>query len=191
MAQADLHSPGATVTVWDPFVRVFHWTVVLAFVVAYLVEDPHVVHVWAGYVIAAMLIARVIWGLVGSKHARFSDFLYAPSTAFAYVRDLLRMHGKRYLGHSPAGGYMIVALIVMLALTGIAGLIIYGGEENAGPLAGMVTKQTAEQFEEVHEVLANITLALILVHISAVLFASFAHRENLARSMVTGKKRAD
>ncbi len=191
MAQADPHSPGATVTVWDPFVRVFHWTVVLAFVVAYLVEDPHIVHVWAGYVIAAMLIARVIWGFVGSKHARFSDFLYAPSTAFAYVRELLRMHGKRYLGHSPAGGYMIVALIVMLALTGIAGLIIYGGEENAGPLAGMVTKQTAEQFEEVHDVLANVTLALILVHISAVLFASFAHRENLARSMVTGKKRAN
>ena len=191
MAQADPHSPSATVTVWDPFVRVFHWTVVLAFVVAYLVEDPHVVHVWAGYVIAAMLIARVIWGLVGSKHARFSDFLYAPSTAFAYVRNLLRMHGKRYLGHSSAGGYTIVALIVMLALTGIAGLIIYGGEKNAGPLAGMVAKQTAEQFEEVHEVLANITIALILVHISAVLFASFAHRENLARSMVTGTKRAD
>ena len=95
------------------------------------------------------------------------------------------------LSCSPAGGYMIVALIVMLALTGIAGLIIYGGEENAGPLAGMVTKQTAEQVEEVHEVLANVTLALILVHISAVLFASFAHRENVARSMVTGKKRAD
>lgn len=180
----------ANLVVWDPFVRVFHWTVVLAFAVAYLVEDPHIVHVWAGYVIAAMLIARVIWGFVGSKHARFSDFLYAPSTAFAYVRDLLRTHGKRYLGHSPAGGYMIVALLVMLALTGIAGLVVYGGEENAGPLAGLISKQTAEQFEEVHEVLANITLALILIHVSAVLFASFAHRENLARAMVTGKKRA-
>ncbi|BAQ16043.1 cytochrome b/b6 domain-containing protein [Methyloceanibacter caenitepidi] len=184
-------SSGTEVVVWDPIVRIFHWTVVAAFIVAYLVEDPHVVHVWAGYVIAAMLIARVIWGLVGSKHARFSDFLYSPSTTFAYVRDLLRRKGKRYLGHSPGGGYMIVALIVMLALTGVAGLIVYGGDENAGPLAGMVTKQTAEQFEEVHEVLANITLALILVHISAVLFASFAHHENLARSMVTGKKRAE
>ena len=105
-----LHRPslprGPDVAVWDPFVRIFHWTVVLAFIVVYLVEDPHIVHVWAGYVIAAMLIVRVIWGFVGSKHARFSDFLYAPSTAFAYVRDLLRMHGKRYLGHSPAGGYM-------------------------------------------------------------------------------------
>ena len=191
MAQADPISSGATVTVWDPFVRVFHWTLVLAFTTAYLVEDPHIVHVWVGYVIAALLVARVIWGFIGSRHARFADFLYAPSTAIAYLRELLRLHGKRYLGHTPAGGYMIVALLVMLALTGIAGLIVYGGEENAGPLAGMVSEATAEQFEEVHEALANITLALILVHVAAVLFASFVHRENLARAMVTGKKRAD
>lgn len=181
---------GAQVQVWDPFVRFFHWTVVIGFTVAYLVEEPHVVHVWAGYVIATLLIVRVAWGFVGSKHARFSDFLYAPSTTLAYVRDLLRRQGKRYLGHSPGGGYMIVALLVMLAATGIAGLIVYGGEDNAGPLAGLVSKQTAESMEEVHEVLANITLALVLIHVSAVLFASFAHHENLVRSMITGKKRA-
>lgn len=182
-------SSGTEIVVWDPFVRFFHWTVVLAFTVAYLVEDPQLVHVWAGYVIAALLIVRVAWGFVGSKHARFSDFLYAPSTTVSYVRDLLRRHGKRYLGHSPGGGYMIVALIVMLAATGIAGLIVYGGEDNAGPLAGFVTKQMAESMEEVHEVLANITLALVLIHVSAVLFASFAHHENLARAMITGRKR--
>ena len=104
--------------------------------------------------------------------------------------DLLRRRGKRYLGHSPAGGYMVLLLLVMLALTGIAGLIVYGGEEQAGPLAGYVSEATAEQFEEWHEVLANITLALIFVHVAAVIFASFAHRENLVRAMVTGKKRA-
>lgn len=182
-------SSGTEIVVWDPFVRIFHWTVVAAFAVAYLVEDPLVVHVWAGYVIAALLVVRFAWGFVGSKHARFSDFLYAPSTAMSYVRDLLCLRGKRYLGHSPGGGYMVVALLVMLAATGIAGLIVYGGEENAGPLAGLVAKQTAESMEEVHEVLANVTLALVLIHVAAVLFASFAHHENLPRSMITGKKR--
>ena len=177
------------VPVWDPFVRVFHWTLVLAFTVAYLIEEPHIVHVWAGYVIAGLIFARVVWGFVGSPHARFADFVYRPAVAFAYVRDLVLMRGKRYLGHSPAGGYMVLLLLVMLGLTGIAGLIVYGGEENAGPLAGMVTEATAEQFEEVHEVLANVTLALIFVHIAAVIFASFAHHENLVRAMVTGKKR--
>ena len=188
MADETENSSGTEILVWDPFVRIFHWTVVVAFTVAYLVEDPLVVHVWAGYVIAALLIVRVAWGFVGSKHARFSDFLYAPSTAMSYVRDLLRLRGKRYLGHSPGGGYMVLALLVMLAATGIAGLIVYGGEENAGPLAGLVSKQTAESMEEVHEVLANITLALVLIHVAAVLFASFAHRENLPWSMITGKK---
>jgi cytochrome b len=171
-------------------VRVFHWSLVLGFTVAYLVEEPHIVHVWAGYFIAVLIIARIIWGFAGSPHARFSDFVYRPATAFAYLRDLVRMRGKRYLGHSPAGGYMVLLLLVMLGLTGIAGLIVYSGEENAGPLAGMVSEATAEQFEEVHEVLANVTLALIFVHIAAVIFASFAHHENLVRAMFTGKKRA-
>jgi len=179
----------AQIRVWDPFVRVFHGTLLAAFTVAYLVEDPHIVHVWAGYVLAGLILARVVWGFAGSRHARFSDFVYRPTTTFAYIRDLLLLRGKRYLGHSPAGGYMILLLLVMLAATGIAGLIVYGGEEQAGPLAGMVSKATAENFEEIHEVLANITLALIVVHVAAVIFASFAHHENLPRAMVTGWKR--
>jgi len=189
MQEAVRHSPGAKVVVWDPFIRVFHWALVVGFTVAYLVERPQIVHVWAGYAVAVLIVARVIWGFVGSKHARFSDFICRPATAIAYLRDLLRGHAKRYLGHSPAGGYMAIFLLVMLAATAIAGLIVYGGEEQAGPLAGMVSEATAEQFEEVHEVLANITLALVLIHIVAVLLASHAHKENLPRAMVTGLKR--
>jgi len=177
------------VAVWDPFVRVFHWTLVVAFTVAYLIEEPLIVHVWAGYVVAGLVLARIVWGFVGPPHARFSDFVYGPATALSYVRDLLLLRGKRYLGHSPAGGYMVILLLVMLSATGIMGLIVYGGEEQAGPLAGMVSKATAEQFEEWHELFANLTLALILLHIAAVIFASFAHRENLVRAMVTGRKR--
>jgi len=178
------------VYVWDPFVRVFHWTVVAAFTVAYLTEeDLLTVHVWAGYVVGALVVARIIWGFVGSPHARFSDFVYAPATALRYVFELLRFRGPRYLGHSPGGGTMVIVLLIFLAATVITGLVVYGGDQQAGPLAGMFTKDFAESFEDVHEVIANITLALIFFHVSAVVLASFVHHENLVRAMVTGYKR--
>jgi len=176
----------AQVTVWDPFVRVFHWTLVVGFAVAYLTEDDLLtVHVWAGYVVGILVVARIIWGFIGSPHARFSDFVYAPSTAFNYVREL----GARYLGHSPGGGYMVILLLILVGATVVTGLIVYGGDKQAGPLAGMFTEATGEAMEEWHEVISNITLGLIVIHISAVLLASFAHHENLVRAMVTGKKR--
>jgi len=178
------------VYVWDPFIRVFHWTLVVGFTIAYLTEDDLLqVHVWAGHVVGILIVARVLWGFIGPTHARFSDFIYAPAATFAYVSDLVRLRSQRHLGHSPGGGYMVVALLIFLAATVITGLVVYGGDQQAGPLAGMVTKATAEQLEEVHEVIANITLALIIAHIAAVIFASFAHHENLVRAMVTGYKR--
>jgi cytochrome b len=178
------------VCVWDPFVRIFHWTLVVAFTVAYLTEeDLLTVHVWAGYLVGALVVARVIWGFAGPRHARFSDFLYAPVVAFRYVRDLMLFRAERHLGHSPGGGYMVIVLLIFLAATVVTGLVVYGGEQQAGPLAGMFTEETGEAMEEVHELMANITLALVIAHVAAVLLASFAHRENLVRAMVTGYKR--
>jgi cytochrome b len=180
----------ARIYVWDPFVRVFHWALVAGFVVAYLTEDDLLqVHVWAGYIVGILVVARVLWGFVGPTHARFSDFIYAPATTFAYARDLVRLRSERHLGHSPGGGYMVVLLLIFLAATVITGLVVYGGDQQAGPLAGIVSKATGEQLEEAHEVIANITLALVLAHIAAVILASFAHRENLVRALVTGSKR--
>jgi cytochrome b len=184
------HNPGgapAQTYVWDPFVRAFHWTLVVGFTIAYLTEDDLLqVHVWAGYVVGILVAARVLWGLVGPAHARFSDFIYAPATAFRYARDPVLFRSQRYLGHSPGGGYMVLALLVFLAATVISGLLVYGGDQQAGPL---VSNATGEQLEEVYEVIANITLALVFAHIAAVIFASFAHHENLVRVMVTGYKR--
>lgn len=180
----------ARIYVWDPFVRAFHWTLVLGFTIAYLTEDDLLqVHVWAGYVVGILVVTRVLWGFVGPGHARFSDFITAPATAVRYAKDLILLRSERHLGHSPGGGYMVVALLVFLAATVVTGLIVYGGDQQAGPLAGIVTKATGEQMEEVHEVIANITLALIFAHIAAVIFASYAHHENLVRAMVTGYKR--
>lgn len=181
---------GSQVYVWDRFVRLFHWILVVAFTVAYLTEDDLLsVHVWAGYLVGGLIVARVIWGFVGPAHARFSDFVTTPAEALRYVRDLLLLRAERHLGHSPGGGAMVVVLLVMLAATVVTGLVVYGGDQQAGPLAGMFTKETGEAMEEVHDVLANITLALVIAHVATVVFASFAHRENLVRSMLTGYKR--
>ncbi|WP_245451201.1 cytochrome b/b6 domain-containing protein [Borborobacter arsenicus] len=201
----------AGIQVWDPFVRIAHWTVALGFFVAYLTEDVMTVHVWAGYVVGALILARVAWGFVGSRHARFSDFATDPMTATRYLRDLMRARAKRYIGHSPAGGVMVIALLVFLAATVVTGLVRYAEEERAGPLAPLYAQISAfggpQTFDgeenrverrrgesalgEAHEVIANITLGLVVFHILGVLLASFVHHENLAKAMITGRKRVD
>lgn len=177
------------VYVWDSFVRVFHWSLVIAFTIAYLVEEPLTVHVWAGYVVGMLVVARVIWGFLGSDHARFSDFAYSPVEAVTYLRDMIASQARRYLGHSPGGAAMVFALLVLLAATVVTGLIVYGGEHQAGPLAGMFSKDTGEAVEEMHELFANLTLALVFFHLVGVALASFRHHENLIRAMITGYKR--
>ncbi len=191
MLNPDRNGKTPQIYVWDPFLRLFHWSLVVGFTIAYLTEDDLLkVHVWAGYVVGLLVLARVIWGFVGPTRARFSDFsIYAPATTVRYMRDLVLFRAKRYLGHSPGGGAMVLALLLLLTATVVTGLIVYGGDQQAGPLAGMFTKDTGEAMEEVHEVIANITLAFILAHIAAVVLASFVHRENLARAMITGYKR--
>jgi cytochrome b len=178
------------VYVWDPMVRIIHWSLVVAFTVAFLTEDDALnSHVWAGYAVGILVIGRVFWGFVGPRHARFSDFVYRPGVAVRYVSDLLRFRSQRFLGHSPGGGTMVVLLLALLAATVLTGLVVYGGDQQAGPLAGIVSRSTGERLEKVHEVLANITVGFVFLHVAAVAFASFAHKENLVRSMLTGFKK--
>ena len=182
----------ATIKVWDPLVRIFHWTLVLAFSTAYLTEDDWMtLHSYAGYLVAGLVAFRIIWGLIGTRHARFNDFIYRPSTIIAYLKDVLAFRARNYLGHNPAGGAMVIALLLMLALTTATGMATYGAKEFAGPLAGMLANTPdfwADALEDMHEFFANATLLLVLLHIAGVALASFQHGENLARSMVTGRK---
>jgi len=171
--------PPATVKVWDLFVRVFHWSLVALFVIAYATGDEvERVHVAAGYAIGGLIVLRVVWGVFGPRHARFSTFVRTPREVYACLRDAALFKAPRYLGHNPAGAAMILALLAMLAGTCITGY--------------MMTTDAfwgAKWLEHVHEVLANLTVALIVLHVFGVLLASFEHRENLVKAMITGRKR--
>ena len=182
------------VKVWDPLVRVFHWALVAAFLIAYLTEDEDwlTLHVWAGYTIIGLLVFRLIWGFIGPRHARFSDFVTSPGAALGFIKDSARFKAKRYLGHNPAGGWMIILLVVLLSLIALSGVMLYGADQHAGPLAGMMAGTSGmweDVLEEAHEVLVNMTMALIVIHVAGVVVESLMHKENLVRAMFTGRKR--
>lgn len=170
----------ATVRVWDPLVRLFHWSLVGLFAFAFLTGDEwQKPHEFAGYVIGGLIAFRLVWGLIGSRHARFSSFVYRPSTVAGFLADTVRLKARRYLGHNPAGGLMVIALLGVIAVISISGWMMttdaYWG-------VGWV--------EELHEAAAFTALGLIALHIGGVIVAGFEHGENLVRAMITGRKRA-
>ncbi len=183
------------VKVWDPLVRVFHWTLVIAFFTAYFTADDFLkVHVWAGYAVLALVLWRLLWGVIGTAHARFTDFVYPPAAVIAYLKDVLAVRAKRYLGHNPAGGAMVIAMLVALLLATLSGLAVYGADQGAGPLATWMTgfsEAGEDVLEGIHEFFANLTLILVIAHVAGVLVSSWQHRENLPRTMITGYKRAE
>jgi len=191
------------IKVWDPFVRIFHWTVVVCFFIAYITEDEVMwLHELAGYTILVFVIARVLWGVVGTRFARFSNFIYKPSTVKQYFKDSLHFKPKRYLGHNPVGGIMVILLLVMLALTSWSGMKAEGISLFADNAFNIEIIKSAiadddhenggnEVWEEIHEFFANATLFLVFLHVAGVIFSSLVHSENLVRSMITGRKRKE
>lgn len=193
------------VKVWDIAVRVFHWSLVILFALAYLTgEEEGALHNNAGYIVLGLLAFRLLWGFVGTRYARFSDFIYGPGTTIAYARSLLASNPVRYLGHNPLGGWMIVALLASIFVTCWSG-IEYIGSKGQGPLAGNThiltgiavadegnKKEHADEgdefWEEVHEIFANLSVLLVVIHIAGVVASSRMHHENLAKSMITGYK---
>jgi cytochrome b len=183
----------AHIKVWDPLVRIFHWGVAAAFTIAFLAgEDWLAVHTLAGYTISGLVVVRMLWGVIGTPHARFGSFVRPWSEALAYLKALLARRAPRYLGHNPAGAAMIVLLLLSLMGTALTGMLLYGLGDAAGPFAGLAPHAGlpwADVAEAVHEFLANFTLLLVAVHLLGVVVGSLAHRENLIRAMIDGRKR--
>ncbi|MBM6583870.1 cytochrome b/b6 domain-containing protein [Microvirga sp. BT689] len=174
-------SPQArTVRVWDTFVRIFHWSLVGLFTVAFATGDEiEWLHIRVGYAIAALVALRIVWGFVGSRHARFSDFVRSPSEIATYSGQALRFRAPRYLGHNPAGGAMVVALLVM-----IGGIAATGFAMTTDAFWG------SQWVEDLHEGLVYATIGLIVLHVAGISFSSLEHGENLVKAMITGRKRA-
>jgi cytochrome b len=170
--------------VWDPLVRVLHWTLVASVLGAWLTAEierdaARRVHEWLGYAALAVIAVRFVWGWVGSRYARFADFVPGPVKTIAYARAVLSRTEPRYLGHNPLGGWMVVALLVMVAAAGLTGWL-------------SVTDRFwgVEWMQELHEAMANTLLVLAGFHVAGVIYTSVHHRENLVRAMFTGRKRA-
>lgn len=171
-------SDARRITVWDPFVRLFHWSLALLIALAWLTSDElKNVHQAIGLTIAGLVALRIIWGLVGPRHARFSGFLRGPRATLAYLRRMTDGTEPRYLGHNPAGGIMVVALLMTIGATALTGWL-----------------QTTDAFwgsdalEDIHEALATLILVLVAGHLGGVLLASLRHGENLVRAMIDGQK---
>ena len=165
---------------WDPAVRIFHWGLVAAFLTAWITaEESQSIHEISGYVVAGLVAFRVFWGIVGSRHARFADFVRSPGTVLSFLRDTMKFRARRSLGHNPAGGAMVVALLVALIV-----------------ITGSGFMMTTDAFwgvrwvRETHEIAVNATLVLLVLHVLGVVLASVEHRENLVAAMFTGRKRA-
>lgn len=188
-------SNDGTIKVWDLFIRLFHWTLVAGFATAYISGELYAskIHVLAGYALCVLLIARIYWGFMGNQHARFRSFFFPPSETLAYVRTMLTGHPKHYLGHNPAGALMVFTLLCMMAALLATGLATLAAIDYEGPLlfiANSVVDETAYAFRHLHELLAKIALALVVMHIFGAILGSIQHRENLVKAMFTGKKKA-
>jgi len=196
--------------VWDIPVRLFHWSLVVSFIVTYLTgDDESMLHVNAGYIILALVLFRIVWGFVGTKHARFKDFIYSPSEILLHAKSLISGQVKPTIGHNPLGGMMVFALLFTLMMTVVSGLKVYGIEGH-GPLAKTNTSYfiasanasnpdgyesedhedsgSEELWEEIHEFFANLTVLLIAFHILGVMVSSKVENENLVKAMITGYK---
>ena len=192
----------AEIRVWDSFIRIAHWLIAAGVFLNWLTDEPLWLHTWVGYLIAGLVLARVLWGFMGPEHARFVSFVRGPRSAFDYLAGLVRFSSPRYVGHSPAGGAMVVALLLMIAATAGTGMANLAADRGQGPLSGVIAKvehpprvpgqrRPPLLIKEVHETLANITLVLVVLHVGGVVLASLAHRENLVLAMITGRKRAE
>ena len=179
-----------TVKVWDPLVRLFHWSLVLSFFLAFITEDDWInLHVAAGYAVAMLIGFRLVWGLIGTRYARFTQFIKSPSQVLVYLKKMLTFDVPHYIGHNPAAAAMIVSLLVSIIFISITGMAIIA-TEGQGPLAGTFWAGfNADWMEEIHEFFANFTMLLVLFHVAGVFVSSMMEGENLVRAMITGRKK--
>ncbi len=179
--------------VWDVPVRVFHWVLVSLIAVSWITVEiggnAMTYHMWSGYAILALVLFRIIWGFVGSHHARFVDFVYGPRATIAYLRGLLRLDPPFYAGHNPMGGWSVILLLTCVLVQASTGLFANDEIMTEGPLVKHVSTDLSNLVTTIHRLNFNVLLGLVCIHIAAALFYLVVKRENLIGAMFTGVKK--
>jgi len=195
------------IKVWDPLLRLFHWSLVAAIGFAWITaEGSETWHEWIGYVALGLIGFRLVWGLIGGRYARFTQFIRGPHKVIEYTKDMLNQREKRYIGHNPLGAMMVIALLATTAATGATGWLMADPgrvamlPENPALVAPAFPSAVSDEhgrgagtqnsLKEIHEAFANLLLLLIVLHVAGVIYASRRHKENLARAMIVGTKSA-
>lgn len=181
------------IKIWDVPVRLFHWSLVLGFVLAYVSAEVGILdaHVLIGYFLIFLLVFRVLWGFIGTQYSRFQSFLFSPAETMGYVKSIRTGQPAHYYGHNPAGALMVFGLLALLAAIFTSGLVTLATVDYEGPLlflANQVSDDTSYFFRHAHDFFVDVALIVIPLHLLGVISGSIQHKENLARSMVTGMK---
>ena len=180
-----------SIVVWDLPTRVFHWLLVISFSTAWITSENDMflyAHVYAGYLFFSLLMFRLLWGIVGSRYAQFRSFAHNWNSVTDYLKGLLNGTAERHVGHNPAGGWAIFAMLVLGLLTALSGFVVFGGEEGHGPLKYLVGFNIGNEAKDFHEVFAMGMLLMVFLHLGGVIVESVFHKENLVLAMLTGHK---
>lgn len=179
------------VRVWDLPTRLFHWALVCSFVILWITRESDELldfHIFAGYLLFGLLIFRLIWGFIGTEYAKFHNFLYGWRSVYRYLSSFFSSQPQHFLGHNPAGSLAIWLILIVGLIASISGVLLLGAEERHGLFANWFSFEQSESIRTVHTLSSNVMLFIVIVHLSGVIVASWLHRENLVRAMVTGWK---
>jgi len=187
------NQPDRQIRVWDMPTRLFHWTLVVLVVLLYATGEYGLLdmrwHFWLGYAVLALIIFRVLWGIFGSQTSRFGDFVRGPFAVAAYVRSLFSTNKQASIGHNPLGGWSVLALLMCVLVQAVTGLFATDEIDTDGPLVARVSTYTVKLMTRVHHWNENVLLALVGLHIVAVLLYLLLKHENLIMPMISGRKR--
>lgn len=178
------------VKVWDLATRIFHWSLVLLILAAWLTIENRMIdiHEIIGHTLLALIIFRIIWGIIGSTTARFSHFITSPIKSLAYLKASLNMKSPYSTGHNPAGGWMVIGMLLLIGFQVISGMYANDDLGFSGALSDSISKSMSDTMTQIHALSFNIIVTFIWIHLVAVFFYVLVKNENLIRAMFNGKK---
>lgn len=174
--------------VWDLPTRLFHWLLALLILAAFLSDENRDLHQRIGITILALVLFRLIWGVIGGRYARFTNFLRGPKAVIEHLHEMRQPNPPQHVGHNAAGGWMVAVLLVLVLAQAGTGLFTNDLITYVGPLGGLVAESTSEKITTLHKIMSNLILAAVALHVGAVAVYLIWKKQNLVRPMLTGRR---